>query len=110
LSGGKPKTPGVIKTLYIGLGPDFFSDIFQVETSDHARLELQLSYNWYFDTHGQDNQIFNVRDFVGDACSAIASKVRGEVASISFEKFHKLSARTIRKSIFGLTSDDKIND
>lgn len=40
LSGGKPKTPGVIKTLYIGLGPDFFSDIFQVETSDHARLEL----------------------------------------------------------------------
>ena len=46
LSGGKPKRPGVIKTLSIGLGPDFFSDIFQVETSDHARLQLQLSYNW----------------------------------------------------------------
>lgn len=28
LSGGKPKRPGVIKTLHIGLGPDFFSDIF----------------------------------------------------------------------------------
>jgi major vault protein len=38
LSGGKPKKPGVIKTLSVGLGPDFFSDIFQVETSDHARL------------------------------------------------------------------------
>jgi len=46
LSGGKPKKPGVIKTLPVGLGPDFFSDIFQVETSDHARLQLQLSYNW----------------------------------------------------------------
>ena len=38
LSGGKPKRPGVIKTLHVGLGPDFFSDIFQVESSDHARL------------------------------------------------------------------------
>lgn len=28
LSGGKPKRPGVIKTLHVGLGPDFFSDIF----------------------------------------------------------------------------------
>lgn len=28
LSGGKPKRPGVIKTICIGLGPDFFSDIF----------------------------------------------------------------------------------
>lgn len=28
LSGCKPKKPGVIKTLHIGLGPDFFSDIF----------------------------------------------------------------------------------
>ena len=46
LSGGKPKKPGMIKTISVGLGPDFFSDIFQVETSDHARLSLQLSYNW----------------------------------------------------------------
>lgn len=54
--------------------------------------------------------IFNVRDFVGDACSAIASKVRGEVASISFEQFHKFSARHIRKAIFGLDSEGKVNE
>jgi len=47
---------------------------------------------------------------VGDACSAIASKVRGEVAALSFEQFHKLSARHIRKAIFGLDKDGKIND
>jgi len=29
---------------------------------------------------------------VMDACSAISSKVRGAVAGISFEKFHKNSA------------------
>ena len=28
LSSGKPKRPGVIKTLHVVLGPDFFSDIF----------------------------------------------------------------------------------
>lgn len=55
-------------------------------------------------------RIFNVKDFVGDACSAIASKVRGEVASLSFENFHKLSARHIRKAIFGLDKDGKIQD
>lgn len=87
LSGGKPKRPGAIKTLNIGLGPDFFSDIFQVETSDHARLELQLSYNWFFKKSSDPltSKMFNVKDFVGDACSAIASKIRGEVASVSFE-------------------------
>jgi major vault protein len=97
----------------VGLGPDFFSDIFQVETSDHARLQLQLSYNWHFvyDPTKQDSliQIFNVKDFVGDACSAIASKVRGEVASLNlnFENFHKLSARHIRKAFFGLDKEGR---
>lgn len=114
LSGGKPKKPGCITTLAVGLGPDFFSDIFQVETSDHARLSLQLSYNWHFqfEADKQDSiiKIFNVKDFVGDACSAIASKVRGEVASLTFENFHKLSARHIRAAIFGLDKDNKVQD
>lgn len=114
LSGSKPKRPGVIKTLYLNLGPDFFSDIFVVETSNHARLKLQLSYNWYFDVSDIDesnsHKLFNVRDFVGDACSAIASKVRGAIAAVSFENFHKFSAKTIRTSIFGLTAEGKVRD
>jgi len=114
LSGGKPKRPGVIKTLNIGLGPDFFTDIVVVETSDHARISLQLSYNWLFEIDIQDeaqkNMIFNVRDFVGDACSAVASKIRGTVAGVSFDTFHKLSAKTIRRAIFGVDKDGKIGD
>lgn len=51
-----------------------------------------------------------MRDFVGDACSAIASRVRGEVASVNFEQFHKLSARYIRKAIFGLDKEGKVNN
>lgn len=36
------------------VGPDFMTDIFTVETTDHARLQLQLSYNWYFDVNKED--------------------------------------------------------
>lgn len=56
------------------------------------------------------SKIFNVRDFVGDACSTIASKVRGQVAGVSFESFHKFSAKTIRSAIFGLDKDGKVKD
>ena len=114
LSGGKPKKPGVFKTLHINIGPDFFSDIFTVATSDHARLRLHLSYNWNFDIDKNDpksaSMIFNVRDFIGDCCTQIASKVRGAVAAITFENFHKYSARTIRTAIFGLDENGKVND
>ena len=46
ISGGKPKRPNEIKALCLMLGPDFCTDIVVVETADHARLSLQLSYNW----------------------------------------------------------------
>jgi len=88
LSGDKPKKPHVIKALSILLGPDFMTDIVTVETSDHARLSLKLSYNWYFEvTRGnvEDGQkLFQVPDFVGDACKAIASRVRTRVAAVTF--------------------------
>lgn len=36
--------------------------------------------------------LFSVPDFVGDACKAIASRVRGAVASVQFDDFHKVSS------------------
>jgi len=94
------------------LGPDFFTDIVKVETSDHARLALQLSYNWNFDLDKNDpvaaHSLFQVPDFVGDACKAIASRVRGSVAAVSFDDFHRNSARIIRGAVFGLDANGKI--
>eukprot|EP01116_Phalansterium_solitarium_P022421 TRINITY_DN73_c0_g2_i1.p1 TRINITY_DN73_c0_g2~~TRINITY_DN73_c0_g2_i1.p1 ORF type:complete len:853 (+),score=396.71 TRINITY_DN73_c0_g2_i1:79-2559(+) len=105
LSGDKPKREGVIKSLALFLGPDFMTDVVIVETSDHARLSLGLSYNWYFQVNKEDAtegaKLFNVPDFVGDACKAIASRVRGAVAAVSFDSFHKNSAEVIRSSVFG---------
>jgi len=114
LSGGKPKKPNVIKSLCLLLGPDFCTDIVIVETSDHARLSLQLSYNWHFKVEKRDHdegaKLFSVPDFVGDCCKAIASRVRGLVASVQFDDFHKNSARIIRSSVFGLGENGKVRD
>merc|ERR1712159_588495 len=64
ISGGKPKRPNVIKALCLLLGPDFCTDIVVVETADHARLSLQLSYNWNFSIENSEDgaKLFSVPD------------------------------------------------
>lgn len=112
LSGGKPKRPHMIKALYLQLGPEYMTDIFVVETSDHAKLSLKLSYNWYFKVSKDDedsDKIFSVPDFIGDACKVVASRVRGAVAQSTFDHFHKYSAKEIRQAVLGMT-DGKVND
>jgi len=111
LSGDTPKREGVIKSLSLLLGPDFMTDIVIVETSDHARLSLKLAYNWYFEVEKDDEneavKIFRVPDFVGDACKAIASRVRGAVAAVSFDRFHRNSSEIIIAAVFGIDPETK---
>eukprot|EP00283_Hemiselmis_rufescens_P002091 CAMPEP_0173468702 /NCGR_PEP_ID=MMETSP1357-20121228/76984_1 /TAXON_ID=77926 /ORGANISM="Hemiselmis rufescens, Strain PCC563" /LENGTH=853 /DNA_ID=CAMNT_0014436927 /DNA_START=667 /DNA_END=3228 /DNA_ORIENTATION=- len=114
LSGGKPKKQNQIHSLSLSLGPDFMTDVVVVETSDHARLQIQLSYNWNFEVDRSNpedaSKIFQVPDFVGDACKAIASRVRGAVASSTFDDFHKNSAEIIRCAVFGREDDGKMKE
>jgi major vault protein len=112
LSGDRPKRPNVIKALSLLLGPDFMTDMVVVETSDHARLSLQLSYNWQFEVDKTDpldtSKIFQVPDFVGDSCKAIASRVRGAVAAVAFDQFHRNSAKVIREAVFGKDNAERV--
>jgi major vault protein len=114
ISGDKPKIPNVVKSLQLFLGPDFSSDYVIVETSDHARLQLKLSYNWHFEVDRSSPEamakIFSVPDFVGDMCKAVASRVRGAVAAEDFDTFHRHSARIIRAAVFGCDEQGKIGD
>jgi len=111
LSGDKPKKPHAIKALSLQLGPDFMTDIVIVETADHARLSLKLSYNWHFEYNKEEpEKIFSVPDFVGDACKAIASRVRGEVALHNFDEFHRNSAKIIRIAVFGTDENKKVKN
>ena len=55
-----------------------------------------MAYNWHFDTTNlkgtaEAERLFSVPDFVGDACKAIASRIRGAVASVIFDDFHKVN-------------------
>ena len=64
-------------------------------------------YFWYrhfeVDKTNPDDaaKIFSVPDFVGDACKAIASRVRGTVAGVQFDDFHKVS---INHLLYNLSS------
>lgn len=114
LSGGEPKRANAITSLSLLLGPDFMNDTVVVETSDHARLKLKLSYNWVFEVNKADEKqahtVFAVRDFVGDTCKAIASRVRGAVAAQTFDHFHKHSAEIIRQAVFGTNDEGRAGD
>jgi major vault protein len=114
LSGGKPKTPGRIQSLHVDLGPDFTTDLVEVETSDHCRLNILLSYNWFFDVERGNEEayqkVFAIKDFIGDLCTLCASLIRSTVAGIQFEQFHEASAKIIRTCIFGVDENGKIRD
>lgn len=114
LSGNTPKQPKVLNVLALLLGPRFTTDVVVVETADHARLSLKLSYNWFFDVDQSSEEdatgLFSVPDFIGDFCKAIASRVRGSVAAQSFDTFHKHSADLIRKAVFGVDEAGEIQN
>jgi major vault protein len=105
LSGGTPKKAKQIKVLFLHLGPDFSTDLFEVATKDHARLRIKLSYKWQFERTGdpeKDRVIFRVNDFVGYVCENLASRIRQTAAENDFETFHKSASTLIRRAIFGV--------
>jgi major vault protein len=114
LSGGTPKVPKQLNVIALLLGPRFSTDVVVVETADHARLSLKLSYNWHFDVPRDNKQqdsaasLFSVPDFIGDFCKAIASRVRGNVAQKTFDDFHKHSAELIRTAVFGVDENGQV--
>lgn len=89
------------------------TDIIIVETSDHAQLSLNLTYTWQFqyDKEKDNNEIlFSVKDFVGDACKSISSRIRGTVSAISFEDFHHHSSQKIKEAVFGKNKDGSLKE
>jgi major vault protein len=105
LSAGKPKREGALKSLCLLLGPDYITEDYEVETADHARLRVRLAANVHFDFDRADERsvaaLFNIPDFIGAACRSIGSRVRGRVASSTFDEFHKNSAAIISSAVFG---------
>ncbi|KAJ8315004.1 hypothetical protein KUTeg_007154 [Tegillarca granosa] len=114
LSAGKPKVAGALRSLCLMLGPDFITDILEVETSDHARLRIQLAFNNHFEYEignpESETKIFSVPDFIGFACRQIGGKIRGTIAQIPFDEFHRNSAQIIQMAVFGMDEDENLNE
>ena len=102
LSGGNPKVNHQIDTIVLLLGPDFMSDTISVDTSDHAKLQIKVSYNYRFVPDPEHlERLFVHPDFVGDVCKTMASKIRSAVVVKPFDEFHRNSAEIIRRAVFG---------
>ncbi|KAI0981712.1 hypothetical protein GJ496_005099 [Pomphorhynchus laevis] len=114
LSAGVPKLANSRKALCLLLGPDYFEDVFTIETADHARLSLRVSLNWLFSIDKQPEEekarIFALPDFVGDVCKVVASRIRGAVSSVPFDHFHKHSADIIHLAVFGKNENGVVNN
>jgi major vault protein len=57
-----------------------------------------LAFCRHFEVKSKDDtvesaKLFSVPDFVGDSCKAIASRVRGAVAQVAFDDFHKVCSK-----------------
>jgi major vault protein len=101
LSGGQPKQNHQVKSLVLLLGPGFMTDVIQVDTADHAKLQIKMAYKWQFTaTKEEGHKLFTHPDFVGDVCKTMASKVRSAVAANNFDHFHKNSTQIIQAAIF----------
>ncbi len=83
-----------------------------VETVDHAKLLLDVSYNWefLFDRKNDDEvqKIFSNKDFIGNVCKAVSSRIRGNISSKTFDDFHKNSHDLIKRSILKFDSENKL--
>lgn len=78
-------------------------DKFVVETSDHAKLNLSVTYKWKFLVNKESiedgNKMFLIRDFVGDACKQMASRIRGYVSTIAYKAFSESYQQLIQNLI-----------
>jgi major vault protein len=112
LSGGSPKTENKVLSLMLTLGPDFIADSVEVETLDHARLLLKLTYSWKFEIDKNNpndlENLFQIKDFIGDCCKSIASRIRGSVSGVKFEDFHKDSSNIVQTGVFGINAEGKL--
>jgi len=114
LSAGKPKKENALKSLAIMLGPDYITDVIEVETLDHARLSIKYAANNKFEfkrgDEASEKALFSVPDYIGFACRNIASRIRGRVARTTFDEFHRYSTRIVKEAVFGVEDEGNVRN
>jgi hypothetical protein len=104
LSTETPKTDkSLLTTAFLQIEGNKVSDIVRVETQDHVKLDVKVSYRLSFD--GQPEKWFNVNNYVGLLCDHLSSLVRSGVQRHPLEKFYSNSTEIVRDSILGVKKE-----
>jgi major vault protein len=104
LSTSKPKTTDkLFNTVYLRTRNNKVSDIVDVETSDHVRCQLKLSFN--VDFEGEGKNWFNSENYVKLLCDHVRSMLKGITKKYAIEEFYANATAIIRDSILGKRED-----
>lgn len=102
-SSGKPKsTDKLIKSGYLQI-ENFVTDIIEVETSDHVKIELKVSYrvNFVGETEADRMKWFSVQNYVKYLCDHAKSVVKAQARKLPVAQFYENSTDIIRDIVLG---------
>jgi len=104
LSTGKPKnTDTLLSTPYLRTQNNQVTDIFEVETLDHVRVHLRLSYLSNFVGNTQEEMLkwFDVTNYVKYFCDHMRSKVKGAIKKQPIQEFYENATEILKNLVLG---------
>ena len=106
LSTGKPKTTDKLyDTAYLRVRNNKVSDIVDVHTSDHVKVNIKLSFRVNFE--GSPEKWFDVENYVKFLCDHARSMLKGSIRRIDIETFYGNGVAIIRDIILGKSKPKK---
>lgn len=106
LSTGKPKTTdNLFRTVYLKTDNNKVSDYIDVETADHVKVQVYVSYLVNFE--GDSSKWFSVENYVKLFADHCRSMLKGAVQKIKIEDFYSNSTDIIRDVLLGKSVEGK---
>lgn len=106
LSTSKPKTTDkLLRVPYLCVENNKVSDIINVETKDHVKLSVYLSYQVNFE--GDPLKWFSVSNYVKLLCDHARSILKGAIRKNTVEEFYADSTAIIRDLLLGKSAEGK---
>ena len=100
LSRGKPKTTdNLLNTVYLRVKNNKVSDILTVETADHVKVDLKLSF--HVDFEGDENKWFDVENYVKFMTDRVRSVMAGAVKKQTIADFYLNAVSFVRDTVLG---------
>ena len=105
LSTGKPKTTDhMLRTAYLRTTANKIGDVIEVDTADHCKFQVKLSYRMDF-TGNKPELWFAVENYVKFLCDNMRSRLKNAVRRVGVEQFYADSTDIIRETVLKEATD-----